>query len=41
MTSTRVPKITLWRVIVAIIFAAGLYATYARFALGFSQSAPH
>jgi len=38
MTSTRVPKITLWRVIVAVIFAAGLYATYARFALGLAQS---
>src|SRR4249920_838833 len=38
MTGTRVPKITLWRVIVAVIFAAGLYATYARFALGFAQS---
>ena len=38
MTTTLVPKITLWRVIVAVIFAAGLYATYARFALGLSQS---
>src|ERR1700739_2365742 len=38
MTTTLVPKITLWRVIVAVIFAAGLYSTYARFALGFSQS---
>jgi Ni/Fe-hydrogenase subunit HybB-like protein len=38
MTATRVPKITLWRAIVAMIFAAGLYATYARFALGLSQS---
>src|SRR5215831_20028943 len=38
MTSHRFPKITLWRVIVALIFAAGIYATYARFALGFSQS---
>jgi Ni/Fe-hydrogenase subunit HybB-like protein len=38
MTATRVPKVTIWRVIVAVIFAAGLYATYARFALGFSQS---
>src|SRR5579885_2813248 len=38
MTGTRFPKITMWRLIVAIIFAAGLYATYARFALGFSQS---
>jgi Ni/Fe-hydrogenase subunit HybB-like protein len=31
-------KITLWRVIVALIFGAGLYATYARFALGFSKA---
>jgi Ni/Fe-hydrogenase subunit HybB-like protein len=35
MTTTRFPRITLWRTIVAVIFAAGLYATYARFALGF------
>ena len=34
----RFSKITLWRVIVAIIFAAGIYATYARFALGFAQA---
>src|ERR1700747_3010705 len=34
----RFPKITLWRAIVAVIFAAGAYATYARFALGFAQS---
>lgn len=34
----RFPKITVWRVMVAIIFAAGIYATYARFALGFSQA---
>lgn len=33
-----VSKITLWRVIVALIFAAGAYATYARFALGFAQA---
>lgn len=32
------PKITLWRVIVAIIFAAGCYGAYARFALGLHQS---
>jgi Ni/Fe-hydrogenase subunit HybB-like protein len=38
MTTTRFPKITLWRVMVAIIFAAGLYATYARFALGFAKA---
>jgi len=38
MTSTRFPRITLWRVIVALIFAAGIYATYARFALGFAQA---
>jgi Ni/Fe-hydrogenase subunit HybB-like protein len=34
----RLPKITLWRTIVAIIFAVGIYATYSRFALGFSQA---
>jgi Ni/Fe-hydrogenase subunit HybB-like protein len=34
----RFPKITMWRVIVAAIFGAGLYATYARFGLGFSQA---
>jgi Ni/Fe-hydrogenase subunit HybB-like protein len=38
MTSTRFPKITLWRVIVAVIFAAGIYSTVARFALGFARS---
>jgi Ni/Fe-hydrogenase subunit HybB-like protein len=38
MTGAWFPKITLWRVIVAVIFAAGIYATYARFVLGFSQS---
>src|SRR5215475_4465067 len=38
MSAARFPKITLWRVIVAVIFAAGLYATYARFALGFSRA---
>jgi len=38
MAGIRVPRITLWRVIVAVILAAGLYATYARFALGFSQA---
>jgi len=31
-------KITLWRTIVALVFAAGLYATYARFALGFARA---
>ncbi|MBA3913041.1 MAG: polysulfide reductase NrfD [Acidobacteriales bacterium] len=38
MTSIRVPKITMWRTIVTVIFAAGIYATYARFALGFARS---
>src|SRR4030095_5319959 len=38
MAGIRVPRITLWRVVIAVIFAAGLYATYARFALGFSQA---
>lgn len=37
MTRT-LTRITLWRTIVALIFAAGLYATYARFALGFARS---
>jgi Ni/Fe-hydrogenase subunit HybB-like protein len=31
-------RITLWRVIVGVIFAAGIYATYARFALGFARA---
>jgi Ni/Fe-hydrogenase subunit HybB-like protein len=38
MPKLRFPEITLWRAIVAVIFAAGLYAAYARFALGFHQS---
>lgn len=38
MTSNFVPRITLWRAIVGVIFAAGIYATYARFALGFARS---
>ena len=31
-------QITIWRLIVAVIFAAGAYATYARFALGLEAS---
>lgn len=38
MSTHQLPKITLWRVIVALIFVAGAYAAYARFALGFQQS---
>jgi Ni/Fe-hydrogenase subunit HybB-like protein len=38
MSGIRFPKITMWRAIVAIIFGAGVYSTYARFALGFQQS---
>lgn len=38
MIRKLIEKITLWRVIVAIIFAAGAYATFARFALGFARS---
>jgi len=38
MSAHPFPKITLWRVIVALIFAAGAYAAYARFFLGFQQS---
>ena len=32
------PKISFWRTIVALIFAAGLYSMYARFALGFQAA---
>jgi Ni/Fe-hydrogenase subunit HybB-like protein len=38
MSTDHFPKLTLWRTIVALIFAAGLYATYARFALGFKAA---
>lgn len=38
MITKFIEKITLWRVIVAIIFAAGFYATFARFAFGFARS---
>ena len=37
MTRT-LPRLTLWRAIVAAIFAVGLYATYARFFLGFQKA---
>jgi len=38
MPNLRFPKITLWRVLVTLIFATGLYATYARFLQGFAAS---
>ncbi len=38
MTSSKFSKINLWQVIVTLIFAAGIYATYARFALGFKAA---
>ena len=38
MSRSWLPKITFWRTVVAIIFAAGAYSAYARFALGFHQS---
>ena len=38
MRGLKLPKITLWRVIVFIIFVTGIYATYARFLLGFRAS---
>jgi Ni/Fe-hydrogenase subunit HybB-like protein len=38
MSDGRFPRITVWRVIVTAIFAAGLYAAYARFFLGFHQA---
>jgi len=38
MTNIRFPRITLWRTIVTVIFAAGLYATYSRFFFGFARA---
>ena len=38
MSNSRLPKITFWRTVVAVIFLAGAYAAYARFALGFEKS---
>ena len=38
MTARIKEQITLWRVIVAIIFASGMYATYIRFFQGFKAS---
>lgn len=38
MSSRIMSKFTLWRVIVAIIFTTGMYATYIRFFLGFKAS---
>ena len=37
-TAIGFPKISFWRTIVALIFAAGLYSMYARFALGFQAA---
>jgi Ni/Fe-hydrogenase subunit HybB-like protein len=37
-TTSKFPRITLWRTLAALIFAAGIYATYARFALGFQAA---
>jgi len=38
LSKINLSAVTLWRTIVALIFAAGLYATYARFALGFAKA---
>ena len=38
LSNFSLPKITLWRTIVALIMVAGLYATYARFAMGFARA---
>jgi len=38
MTAFKFPKLTFWRVVVTIIFAAGLYATLVRFAQGLGAS---
>jgi len=35
-TVAAFPRISLWRTIVTLIFAAGIYSMYARFALGFN-----
>src|SRR5271157_2439992 len=37
-TAKGLPTISFWRTIVALIFAAGLYSMYARFALGFKAA---
>ena len=37
-TAPPFPRITFWRTVVALIFAAGLYSMYARFALGFQAA---
>ena len=36
--STTFSRISFWRTVVAVIFAAGLYSMYARFALGFQAA---
>lgn len=38
MKSFTFPKLTFWRVVVALIFGAGLYATFLRFFQGFQAS---
>jgi len=38
MSALKFPRLTLWRVIVSLIFAAGLYAAYLRFFHGFVAS---
>ena len=37
-SATAFPRISFWRTIVALIFAAGIYSMYARFALGLKAS---
>src|SRR5271166_3834046 len=37
-SAIRFPRISFWRTIVALIFAAGIYSMYARFALGFKAA---
>ena len=38
LSNFSLPKITLWRTIVALIMVAGLYATYARCAMSFARA---
>jgi len=37
-TGIGFPRISFWRTVVALIFAAGIYSMYARFALGFQSA---
>src|SRR5574341_52707 len=38
MKTLPIPRLTFWRMVVVLIFAAGLYSTWARFFQGFQAS---